>query len=381
MLTSSVCLFYPPSTFSESFKHHCILHTNALNKAISELGLKSTLLAPKKNKPEEFLNVLKKNPFDCTLSFNGLLPDKKGRFLADLIETPHVAYVIDALLDFLPLAQSPLNYIALPDRQYHSFFQMMGCKRSFFLPPAVIEEPISYHKKEIDFLVLDDCIDYESIEESFKKEFPEMLVTVIQDTIEKALSMPSKSYIEHFVSSLNAQNQVHPKDIPLLDILKQIEKCVKGRELIKQLRELKEYSVHIFGKESSEKGFDYYLKSECPNRMLHTQVTDNLIAQSKVLVTNSAHIRDGFHEKSCQALREGTFVFSSYSKYMQEYFDDTSGLVALGQKNVHDKLATWCRLDDGSYMAHIEKARKLIDEHHTYTVRAKQLQSALIQFI
>ena len=74
--------------------------TIKMHEALLRLGVQSRLLEAKNKNPAPFLKVLFEDSPDCTLSFNGLLPDEQGRFFSDMIKIPHVAFIVDSPLKF-----------------------------------------------------------------------------------------------------------------------------------------------------------------------------------------------------------------------------------------------------------------------------------------
>jgi len=73
--------------------------TQQMYVALSRLGIDCRLLEVIKEDPlNQFIHKLIENPPECTLSFNGLLPNTNGDFLADYVEIPHIACIV---LDFV----------------------------------------------------------------------------------------------------------------------------------------------------------------------------------------------------------------------------------------------------------------------------------------
>src|SRR5262249_10865415 len=86
-------LFMPPNISQYGVLHH---FTIKMNEALQRSGVRSRILEAQKDNPKPFLSELFNEIPDCTLSFNGLLPDKEGRFFCDLVKIPHVACTIDS---------------------------------------------------------------------------------------------------------------------------------------------------------------------------------------------------------------------------------------------------------------------------------------------
>ncbi len=70
--------------------------TEELANALNRQGVISKIIEAKRDDPRAFLRAILEDPPDCTLSFNGLLPDHEGHFLADFIKIPHVACLTDS---------------------------------------------------------------------------------------------------------------------------------------------------------------------------------------------------------------------------------------------------------------------------------------------
>ena len=112
-------VFMPPlSTYG--VLHH---FTEKMHEALLRAGIQSRLLEAKRNDPGPFLKALFEDKPDCTISFNGLLPDTQGRFFCDMVNIPHVACLVDSPNSYLSLTQSPLTIITCVDQSSVDFFR------------------------------------------------------------------------------------------------------------------------------------------------------------------------------------------------------------------------------------------------------------------
>ncbi len=71
-------VFMPPRS------QYGVLHhfTRKLSEALGRAGVEASLLEAQYDNPKPFLDKIFSDRPDCTLSFNGLLPDREGRFFA-----------------------------------------------------------------------------------------------------------------------------------------------------------------------------------------------------------------------------------------------------------------------------------------------------------
>src|SRR5262249_44553215 len=147
-------LFMPPNLSQYGVLHH---FTKKLQEAFSRLSVNCRILEAQRNNPKPFLTELFKDPPDCTLSFNGLLPDEEGRFFADLIRIPHVAYVVDSPNSFVSLVQSPFTIIASVDGKSCEFFRGIHGAHVLFMPHGVEKDlgmEFYDHERPYDVLLL-----------------------------------------------------------------------------------------------------------------------------------------------------------------------------------------------------------------------------------
>lgn len=160
-------VFMPPAT-----RYGMLAHlTKSLFDALQRQGIRCRLLVAQHNNPEPFLDSLFSDPPECTLSFNGLLPDAKGNFFCNMIKIPHVAYLLTSPYEYLPLTKSPLNIIVSSDLFACHFFLGLNFEQTIFLPPAVEKSIAKGHalKKIYDVVMLATYIDYEGIRAIWKK--------------------------------------------------------------------------------------------------------------------------------------------------------------------------------------------------------------------
>jgi spore maturation protein CgeB len=378
-MLSAIDLIYPPQDFDPAKREQQIENTLAFSQALEKEGVATRLLDPQKENIANFLNPLMEEPPSATLVFNGLLPDKEGHFLAELIHVPHIAYILDHPLSFIPLTKCPLNYLALPDRHYSAFFKMTGFTKGFFFPPAVIEKTYSPLEKEYTCVLFDASIDYEKIEQEWLKKYPQPLIKIMEDVVAKALLEPKRSYIAYFIEMINEHGSINPREVPILEVLDSIEKYIEKRELVAQLRSLGDLKIDIFSSASKE-SFQHYLKGFCSDVTFHEPLREkekqNLLRSAKILITNRACYRDGMHIDVLRALQCGALAYTSSSSYMESFFKESQGVFYASDTGACDKIKTL--LDNPSlYAQAIQEGQKTLLENHTYSQRASQLKVAM----
>jgi spore maturation protein CgeB len=380
LVMRKIAIFMPPLS-QYSVLHH---FTKSLHNALQQQGIETRLLEAKYNDPAPFLDTLLKDPPDCTLSFNGLLPDEQGRFLSDMIHIPHVACLVDSPINFLPLIRSPHSIITCVDRDGIDFFNGLGFQNAFFMPHAVESSlaPDLPTKREYDVLMLSSCIDYEEIRNNWKKKYPKPLREALEEAAEQTLSDQETPYYQAFVAALDKQvskqSGIDPSTIDFIACLDDLEMFIRGKDRVELVKAVQDAKVDIFGSAEGLTGWKKYLGNK-RNVAIHDPVPfDQALAtmkHSKIVLNSSPWIKNGGHERIFSGLACGALVITNENIFMREQFKDGDSIVFY-QHNKWDKANH--RVNE--YLANVEKreqiiqkGRQLVEANHTWNQRAAQL--------
>ncbi len=379
-------LFMPPEKKS---RYGVLPHfTYKLGEALIRAGVQCRFLKVDKDNPKPFLEALYNEPPDCSLSFNGLLPDEQGRFFCDTIKIPHVACLIDSPTQYLALASSSYTIMTCSDRFSCEFFKGLKCENVFFMPHAIEKElliPFSNQQREFDVTMLSSCIDYEAIEESWPEKYPKGVCNAMHEAIEITLSDQETSCIQAFIQAMDrhiAESKIIPGIYNYPEIIDQIEMYSKGKERVELIRAIKDSSIHLFGAD-----IDIWKKyiGNKTNVTFYDPVSFEkaieIMKQSKILLNSCVWLKDGTHERILSGLACGALVLTNENIYMREHFKD-------GESIAFYQLGQWDRINEqiNDYLAHPEKMKNISDQgreivlkHHTWDQRATILLKELPQ--
>lgn len=318
-------LFMPPNISQYGVLHHFTLK---LHEALQRSGVKSRILEAQRDNPKPFLSELFKEVPDCTLSFNGLLPDNEGRFFCDLIKIPHVACTVDSPNSFFSLANSPHTIITSVDRNACEFFRGIHAKHALFMPHGVekhLDVKPDNESRPYDVLMLSSAIDHDEVRNQWRKKFSEPLSKVMEDAADLALSDQKTSYVQAFVITLDkyvsSGAPIDPAKIEFIEILEEIETYIRGRDRLELVKGITDAKVHVFGSGNWKK----LLKNQS-NVVIHDGVpfdqAIDLMNQSKIVLNSCAWIKNGTHERILTAASAGAVVVTAENEYMKEYFSD-----------------------------------------------------------
>lgn len=373
-------VFMPPLS-QYSVLHH---FTRKLHEALQQQGIASRLLEAKRHDPGPFLDTLLKDPPDCTLSFNGLLPDDQGRFLSDMIHIPHVACLVDSPINFLALIRSPYSIVTCVDRAAVDFFHGLGFKNAVFMPHAIESTiaPEPGNKRDFEVVMLSSCIDHEEIRNSWKKKYPSALRQALEEAAELTLSDQETPYYQAFVAALDRQvskqTGIDPSTVDFVTCLDDLEMYIRGKDRLELVKAITDARVDIFGSAEGLTGWKKHLGNK-RNVTIHDPVPfDQALAtmkHSKIVLNSSPWIKNGGHERIFYGLACGALVITNENIFMREQFKDGESIVFY-QHHKWDKANH--RVNE--YLANadkrtqiVEKGRQLVLSNHTWQQRAAQL--------
>ncbi|MBS4168005.1 glycosyltransferase [Parachlamydia sp. AcF125] len=356
--------------------------TREFAEALSRQGVICRILEAQKGNPEPFLDQIFQNPPDCTLSFNGLLPDEEGRFFCDLIQIPHVAYLVDAPTHFFPLANSPLTLTTCVDNLGSQFFNELDCEYTFFLPHGVDKKLKNLDsRRPHEVVMFSSCIDYEKIRESWDHRFSKPLVNALHETVEMALYQDGISYLHAFVQAVDRQakqgNPIPSQEINFIELLDTLERYIRGKDRTELVRGIQDAQVEVFGAPDGSKSWSDYFKDK-PNVRCHPPVPYpqalEIMQQAKIVLSSCAWIKSGLHERILAGTQLGALVVCQENPYLLAQFKRNSLLYYRhGEwESVNEKIGYFLN-HEAERQARVQQGQHIIQTGHTWDHRATQL--------
>lgn len=376
--------------FMPTLSNYGVLHyfTKKMHEAILRAGVKARLLEAKRHDPGPFLQALFDDQPECTLSFNGLLPDNQDRFFCDLVDIPHVACLVDSPNSFLSLTRSPLTIITCVDKASVDFFKGTGFQNVLFIPHAVDRtlSPDPSSKREYDVVMLASCIDYEGNRASWKKKYPEVLCKVMEEAAENALKDINRPYYQAFVDAMDKQVQlqsgIDPEAIDIMEVLYEIEMYFRGKDRVELVRSIKDAKVDIFGSSNGKAGWKKYVGDK-RNVVIHDPVPFeqalDIMKHSKIILNSCPWISYGGHERILSGLACEALVITNENAFLREEFKE-------GESIVFYQHGRWDKANHrvNEYLENVskrnsvaKKGREIVMNRHTWDNRAAQLLKEL----
>lgn len=379
-------LFMPPRS------QYGVLHhfTEALADALTSAGVSARILQADYHNPAPFLEAIANDPPDCTLSFNGLLPDEKGNFFCELIGIPHVACIVDSQNLFISLINSPLTIVACSDRDSADFFNGLKCKNVLFMPHGV-EEKLCVEEDNQERIypvtVLCSLIDYNQIRSEWKNKYDKVICLAMDEAIEATFADSTTSYVQALVQAVDRQMELNyhidPAKIDFVSVMDDIEMYIKGKSRIDAIKAIKDAKVHIFGSASSSAKWEDYIDKDQKNVIIHEPIPYEQVIEvlktTQILLNSSPWIKQGAHERIFYGLACGALVVTNKNLFLEETFEDGTSIVMYDTNNpneINQKINQYLS-ENKKREEIVARGREIVKQYHTWEYRARQLVEQL----
>lgn len=360
-----------------------------LAAALQRQGAICSILRLDRKSPMDFLRTLTTHPPDCTLSFNGLLPDRRGQFLADTIGVPHVAFVTDAPTHFFPLLKSQKTVIASVDLDFCRTFQAAPFLHAFFCPHGGSASLVRQEKEPLyDVLMLNSFIDAPALAQSWSDRYPAPLVRVLHEAAERTWQEEEVSYLNAFVEgvdgSIRRGDALDPAQIDHRQALDDLQAYVGGMSRLRWLESIEVCQVDVFG--SDPEGWRRLLPQK-KNIRFHPPVPFHealdLMGRCRVLLHCTPEIKRGGHERLFSGLLLEAALVCLATPYLRQEF--VSGkeleLISYGDEVSLNQTLHHLLQEEPQRRQTAQAGRESALARHTWDVRAKQILSALPQLL
>lgn len=379
-MVKRIDVFMPPKG------QYGVLHhfTEKFYEALGRNKVDCRLLEAEKYNPKPFLEKIFNDPPECTLSFNGLLPDEEGNFFCDMIKIPHVACLVDSPNQYLTLTKSPNTIITCPDRFSCDFFRGLNFENVIFMPHGVEKElqPNKEKNKKYDVVMLSSCIDYEEIKKKWETTLSKELCKVLEEAAEITLEDAETSYVQAFVQALDEHtkksNAIDPLKIDFFTVLDELENYVRGKDRVEMLKGIKDARIDIFGSGFAGASWKKFVGKQ-KNCHIHDAVSYDqaidIMKNSKIVLNSCAWIKNGAHERIFAGIASGALVITSENIYMRENFKSDQDIVFYQNgkwKDLNERVNYYLSNAEAREVV-VDRGREKVKLHHTWDSRAKQL--------
>lgn len=364
-------------------------------EGMRENGIAARFLSPPadKSKPQKFLEDLIHVPPACTFCVNGILPDKEGNFLADMLQIPHIAYVIESPTLYYNLCNSDYTIVGTVDSEFYTIFSELKGQNVFFLPGAAPHytapvPPVGERSGHV--LMVPSLIDLHQIVDEWNRNLPKKMVQFLIDSADTVLRSSKETCTSSFlkgwdVFSLKEKEELSP--YRTLNLIQELEFYIRGLDQLEILRALQQVPVKLIVNPGTVPEWQKQLKD------VHAKVTftessdfDTIFAaiqESKIFVNSAPHIKNGTDGWPLLALLGGCYLFSSRNNWLEKRYSQEEGCYFYNytdRSTIHEKATDL--LHNAQEMGQaVAVGRKKVLQEDTWKSRAKQLLDLLPPYL
>ncbi len=321
---------------------------------------------------DESLRCCAKEKPDFTFGFNGAPMTSGGFFLADLIDVPHYAFLVDSPYYYLNLLQSNLVQVCCDDAADLELLRSRWAYRAKFFTQGVEPELKGEQggDREYGVVFFASYFDLEEARKEWKRRFSPELVRVMDQAVERALLLEDLSLIEAFYTSLEGKLGLI-EGVPVAELFYWMSYMHKGMARTELLKAFKELPVHVWDRRWTA------LAEEGSHLIIHDAVdyerSLDILKRSKVVLCNSVRSTRGCNERVLIALACGAVPVTNANPFFREHFIEGEELLLYHpgtmEKTVEEVRNLLTQEDQRDAMA--EAGRRNVMQNHTWDSRVK----------
>lgn len=311
------------------------------------------------------LAIIRHMRVDATFCFNSLVPIGQESCLAKETGVPHIAYLVDAPHQYLPLLSCELNKLICVDQDSQRFFVDYMDSQAQFLPHGVSFQEIG-EQRDIDVLFLGSIWDPEAMKAEWKRTELPSFIRTLDRLIESAMDEREKAYLS--LLEEEASPEIWQKLWYYLDLY------IRARDRVEMLQALKGVNVHVYGEGpwSSLLGD----KVRC-----HAGVSFSeglaLMRRARIVLNSFPSFKRGAHERIFSGMAAGALTFTDDTPFMRENFVDGEELELFNPKRwdeMVEKVSAYLKDEERRRFVAATGRTKVL-ENHSWEQRARQLQT------
>lgn len=325
---------------------------------------------------------------DISCSFNSSFPNPNQQYFWDLIEIPHVSFLVDPAIYSIKLTNSKYSVLSCVDRFDCQSIKNYNFENVFFWPHAIERELKAEENQErpYDVVFLGSCHDYENLRLHWQEVYSPLVSRILDYAIEIALSDQNIPLMQALVTAWG-ESGISPEGVDFARLFYYLDQYTRGVDRVELIRSIKDAQVHVFGDLMIEepvykRSWSYYLKDQS-NVTIHPAVpyqeSLQILKQSKVSLNSMPFFKDGTHERVFGSLACGALPVTSYSTYLHENFPENKEMLYYKPSHwseVNDQIMSFLT-DEKKRKAVVMNGRKNVMAHHTWDNRVDQLLQEL----
>ncbi len=380
-----ICLIIKSNLY-DTKRYYAVKFTEALERAgIAVL----TLDAGSQPLTGEHYQQLQSFRPQLTCSFNSILPMDSGKFMWDLLRTPHWLINLDPVIYVLHLCESPFSLLSTVDRKDLAFIQEEDAfPNSFFFPHAVerdLEAPEN-QERPYDVVMIGSFYDHEGVRKTWPERFPPEVCAIMEEAVDRVLSDHCTCFLEATYSAFE-ERSIDPSLYNFLDVSFCVDYYLRGRDRYELMAAVKDAELHIFGQVHCETVYGAQgwqdIFSTHKNIHIHKpcsfETSMELVAKSKICLNSVPSFKDGWHVRIPSALGLGSLPVTNDNLFMRREFENGKDIILYQHKKweeVNAQINAFLS-DENKRAEAAAKGREKVMAQHTWDHRVATMQEHL----
>lgn len=325
---------------------------------------------------------------DLVVSFFSFFDVANDAFFSRMLPIPVLYVTVDGPEYFINKLQNENCFLSV--RDYYSFKMVseIGKKKLIVLLHACDNDFSVPVKKDRPYPVVffGTALPPNAADEELSR-IPSPIQSALRRAVELNLKNPYSSHYDSLLFSLKQDPEINRNmllELNLYRLLQIMELKVRAHDRIDLINSIKDHEVHVFGGGFLNASWKDYLHND--NIVLHEQIsfedTLKIMAQSKIVLSSSPHIRFGGHERIFYAYQMGALPLVNFTPFVEEEFKIGESIETYypGHLTEVDKTISKYLNDETLRDKLVIEGRKIVQERHTWDNRAQQILEQLKPF-
>jgi spore maturation protein CgeB len=364
-------------TLVNSSTQYDVMHSfrQSVARAFESAQVKASQAALHQMESKDFLLQMYRSPPDCTFAFNGPRRTKSGKLLAEEINLPHVAWLVDAAHFSREFAEFPLHILITPDQKSEDLMRKWGAKHAHFLPHAADPLPamIPMSERQFPIVFLGSIADPLAYIKDWRSKYPTETVDFLIEAADKTLKDPDLCYQDLLATHPMFQGGENDELIQEFDVY------MRMVDRIQLLRSLSGLPVHLFGNVvgTTSRSMGEIIGGDLSGLTIHPSVNFSealeIMQKAQIVLNSSPMFKTGAHERIFYAPSAGAVLLTNETPWIRSHFQSPEELITYRtEDDVKERVKAL--LEKPEALKSIANAgREKVLAAHTWNHRIRQL--------
>lgn len=364
-------------TLVNSSTQYDVMHSfrKSVARAFESANVRTSQAALHEMESKDFLLQMYRSPPDCTFAFNGPRRTRSGKLLAEELDLPHVAWLVDAAHFSREFAQFPLHILITPDQKSADLFRKWGAKHAYFLPHAADPLPaaIPIGEREFPLVFLGSIADPESYLTDWKSRYPTEVIDFLRESAQQTINDPDLCYQD--LLSTHPFFQSEERD----ELIQEFDVYMRTVDRVQLLRSLSGMPIHLFGNVigTTSRSVGEIIGGDLSHLTIHPAVSFSealeIMQNAQIVLNSSPMFKTGAHERIFYAPSAGAVLLTNETPWIRSHFRSSEELLTYRNKEEVKESIKALLANPEALKSIANAGREKVLSAHTWNHRIRQL--------